>query len=428
MLLSKPTKYLFTALLSCLLSLSPATQAQQKSWWFDVEIILFKQNIQPNELVEEFDTQIKPNNKPQWLDLFKSYISTDVSGLRGGLVTCESHAIPAWVEESSPMLIVPELEQTLTLDLSEPLTHAMPPISPQLEALMSWYAPTRLDCEFAAERKISFAPLDLSPPPLSMPRKTDAVDRIYSQSAHLLPADQFVLDDLFRDMRWQKNLTRLLHTGWRQQVLFGKHKANAFRLYAGKNYARQFDAQGKLLPDSLPQNLLQPAILSDTQHTAQLTAFEQQQANQALFAKLYAALQDQTPIVFSPEMVAQADHVQLPQQYEEVSELWELEGYFKLYLRYIGNVPYLHVDSALDFRAPLTLPPEQPVDLSREGDNQQNTQVVLQQYPFRQVRRIVSKQLHYFDHPLFGMLVHVRRYNMPDPDSLGENSPNQGAE
>ena len=34
--------------------------------------------------------------------------------------------------------------------------------------------------------------------------------------------------------------------------------------------------------------------------------------------------------------------------------------------------------------------------------------------PLAEQRRVISTQLHYFDHPLFGFVVQIRRYNRPD--------------
>jgi len=35
--------------------------------------------------------------------------------------------------------------------------------------------------------------------------------------------------------------------------------------------------------------------------------------------------------------------------------------------------------------------------------------------PFSQNRRVISGEVHYFDHPYMGMIVQIRRYKKPDP-------------
>jgi len=39
--------------------------------------------------------------------------------------------------------------------------------------------------------------------------------------------------------------------------------------------------------------------------------------------------------------------------------VWELDGVFKVYLQYIGRVPYLHVDSRVNFRQPILMNEQQ---------------------------------------------------------------------
>ena len=80
-----------------------------------------------------------------------------------------------------------------------------------------------------------------------------------------------------------------------------------------------------------------------------------------------------------------------------------------MYLENLGRTPYLHIDSDLDFRAPITL------RLPGETDVEPNN--FLQSFHFDQLRRVISTQLHYFDHPLFGMVVQIRRYEPPKETS-----------
>ena len=97
--------------------------------------------------------------------------------------------------------------------------------------------------------------------------------------------------------------------------------------------------------------------------------------------------------------------------------VWELDGRFKLYLQNIGRVPYLHIDSHFNYRQPMmldgmTLPEAYDFDMLSE-DGTLQPQQFLKPYPFKQLRRVISKQIHYFDHPMFGMVVQIRRYRLP---------------
>ena len=66
----------------------------------------------------------------------------------------------------------------------------------------------------------------------------------------------------------------------------------------------------------------------------------------------------------------------------------------------------IHIDSKLFYRQPI------PVDANASADTQPEYELVA--VPFHQMRRVISKQLHYFDHPLFGMVVKIRRFKTPE--------------
>ena len=49
----------------------------------------------------------------------------------------------------------------------------------------------------------------------------------------------------------------------------------------------------------------------------------------------------------------------------------------------------------------------------------------LQRANFNQLRRVISQQVHYFDHPLFGMVVRINRYRWPEVPRDGLESVSQ---
>ena len=97
--------------------------------------------------------------------------------------------------------------------------------------------------------------------------------------------------------------------------------------------------------------------------------------------------------------------------------IWEIDGTIKVFLKYINRVPYLHVDGEMFYRQPVPMS-----YFSSEDDSTGNaakprqatsTAYKLVSVPLAEQRRVISTQLHYFDHPLFGMLVQIRRYDRP---------------
>jgi len=98
----------------------------------------------------------------------------------------------------------------------------------------------------------------------------------------------------------------------------------------------------------------------------------------------------------------------------------------------------LHIDSNLDFRQAIFAPTKTtsikgfPDGFSEQGTvainpmlqlstEQPNTEQpdylqpnFLHSVNFNQLRRVISKQVHYFDHPLFGMVVRINRHKWPE--------------
>ena len=95
--------------------------------------------------------------------------------------------------------------------------------------------------------------------------------------------------------------------------------------------------------------------------------------------------------------------------------IWEIDGTIKVFLKYINRVPYLHVDGEMFYRQPVPLSYFSSEESSNVAANQPTpTEYKLVSVPLAEQRRVISTQLHYFDHPLFGFVVQIRRYNRPD--------------
>ena len=274
-----------------------------------------------------------------------------------------------------------------------------------------------------------------------------------NRSASLLPTSSMHMSELYDKIKRQRDITPILHVNWRQQVNFGRKNAQTMRLFAGENFADQFDANGLPLinaTDRLFASLDQSTdeFYIPEQELAQLSPEQQQalfvQMNGSetfadnLFAKIDAALADDTPINIG-QNDTQAEQNTAKSRSTRLKEIWQLDGGITVYLRNIGRIPYLHIDSSLDFRQPIFDPKKanQIDNLSNDlSENSEKGAIAvnspqqanylqqpnyLQSASFNQLRRVISKQVHYFDHPLFGMLVIINRYRWPE-------EPNDGVE
>lgn len=170
--------------------------------------------------------------------------------------------------------------------------------------------------------------------------------------------------------------TPLLHTAWRMPIQ-SKQNAIPIHLFAGKNYALSMQQTGSSnAPSTTDSN----------------------QSDESL--DVLAALQKK----------------------DILQDLYEVDGNLNIY---VGR--YLHIDSQLivrtetekavssplSVRAPDTKVVEQDgvVQIVNQEPVQKNvrTEKVITETLFDQSTRLRSGEIHYFDHPLFGMIIQIRR-------------------
>jgi hypothetical protein len=320
-----------------------------------------------------------------------------------------------------------------------------PPI--QIE-FIEWQIPNELPCAYSEQIDPSFASvtdiketeLGVKPNDLitRVPVEINGVEWPQKRSAILLPNSTMRLNDLYEKIKKQRDITPILHLNWRQQVYFGRENGQTIRLFAGQNFADQFNAQGIALisdTDALINSLTQEteqlyipeqelALLSQEEHQALLAMHNGPEDNvdDDIFAKIDNALVDDSLLNFQhvDEKAKQSDD---NSDSALLSELWQLDGGITVYLRNVGRIPYLHIDSNLDYRQPVyapklvvKMPQLTPNDSAQIAiaDNLPKQANYLQSVNFNQLRRVISKQVHYFDHPLFGMIVRIDRYRWPE--------------
>ncbi len=324
--------------------------------------------------------------------------------------------------------------------------------TPSLEVeFIEWQMPSEFLCAYAEQITPSFASIVALQNKVSSASPSDQIKRVpksinghewqQNRGPFVLPASTMYMSELYEKIKRQRDITPILHINWRQEVKFGREDGQTFRLFAGENFAEQFDANG--LPfvndtDSLLDSLNQPtdAVYIPEQELVGLTP-QQQQAllvsingkapevvYEDLFAKIAAALADDTPIDFVQTDIL-TEQKTTTTELSILKEIWRLDGGITVYLRNVGRVPYLHIDSNLDFRQPIyDSNKAQELEGLSTHSSQQGAMVVnqlqqpnfLQSVNFNQLRRVISQQVHYFDHPLFGMIVRINRYRWPEPE------------
>jgi hypothetical protein len=382
--------------------------------------------------------------------------------------------------EKVPLTQTADAEETLEPDnsdniekqenLDSPIEINLP--SPPIYVdFIEWQVPSVFPCAYAEQIDPSFAtvsPLQIS---ASAELASDQIKRVpeiingiewqQKRSAFLLPTSNMYMKDLYDKIKKQRDIKPMLHLNWRQQVKFGRKNGQTIRLFAGDNFANQFDVNGLPLDndtDPLFANLQQPrddfyvpeqeiALLSEEQLQTLLLKMNDNDSkteSEDLFTRIDTALADDTPIIIE-HVVEKTEQSTDNINSTTLKELWQLDGGITVYLRNVGRIPYLHIDSHLDFRFPIfdaNKAPKEVEELSNDMSEHgaisvnQLTQPstlqpsslqpnFLQSANFNQLRRVISKQVHYFDHPLFGMIVRISRYRWPEEPSDGAESDEQ---
>ncbi|MCP4865165.1 MAG: hypothetical protein GY897_14570 [Alteromonas sp.] len=443
--------------LSCLTA-NPVHANDEDKWWFDIEVMLFSRDTAVSDLAERFERQqVLSTPNTDW-DLLTGYYQPDITMVYNSLPVCNAPTSPLWAEAPSqeeilrdyylepepeepalddhnnedselfsdengeviddePFLLADEPTQSLAASENtfvEPEPEIIPPEPGTIaaywllfnlneEQLTSVSVKRRpLNCVSPTEPSLNPQSWQWPQPDLYVPPRQQTPLYVHganfnrANGPHLLPTNQLTQDDIYTSIRWRKGIERLAHFSWRQQVKFGQDKAETLRLFAGKNFAQQFTKNGDLRPQQLPSG-----DESSAEQNAELT-----EPADSFFAELNQRLNNPQPISFAgmtapPET---NDDGNTQSDVKRLSPIWELDGFIQIYLKYINRVPYLHINSELFYRQPVlsanTLPGAPPA-------------YELVSIPFSQQRRVISTQLHYFDHPLFGMLVQIRRYDRP---------------
>ncbi len=245
-----------------------------------------------------------------------------------------------------------------------------------------------------------------------IPKQIGGREDVYSSQPYMLSKDSLELTHIYQSLRRSREFRPLLHMAWRQPVLDAR-SALPVKLIAGSNLkypkTNLLLQQGDAQQQSFDINELQQqrqALLN--QHVNELVnTLEQGNIDsQALIANIKAGNSKQVitqNIDQQIELISNADK-------DEAMHLqdWFLEGFFKVHLDH-----YLFINSEFTM----------PIKAKGVDGNSDSSEEIL--VPFKQNRRVISGEIHYFDHPYMGMIVQIRRHSRPDPAEKDTQSENQ---
>ncbi|WP_028117352.1 peptidoglycan binding protein CsiV [Ferrimonas senticii] len=196
---------------------------------------------------------------------------------------------------------------------------------------------------------------------------------------YLLQAELLQFGDQANQLR-RAGSQILLHSGW-QMPVYGKRQAQPFHLFGGKNFQDQFNLDGSLK-------------------------------------------------VEQPDPFAQYGWLETSGEEPQQPPVWQLDGLLTIYLN-----QFLYIDANLGLRQPAerelavieevsteVIPQVGGVEIyALEDPNaievEAETEAYLATIPMKQSRRVRSREIHYFDHPKFGMVIQIRRMEQPNTAS-----------
>ena len=363
----------------CLCSVSAVQAQSTDDPWFEIELIAFERGSL-NSSLEKFNDSVTPIAVHRSLDLLKPLYQPDIRALYSALPPCQA----AQSKPGQPLPLDAELqfvetsvqpwfdevqlaEQSLSL-----FSQTFPP-----EPLLQWpvacqsaprvqpgiTAPQLLadnsDRFVAGPQLLPVIPIPAAPLPLA-----------HQGGPYLTDESTFLLKDLAWQLSHRAGHKLLLHTAWRQP-LGVKRRSQSLRFFAGQRFSPQFDYQG-LAKD--------PAADLATDQADLQTAIN----------RTYQQLQQQQQL---QQDTASKTVVGLPEQ------VWQLDGLIQPY-----NERMLFADTEFNLRQ---LVP------STGGDK-------LQTFYVKDNVRLLLGEIHYLDHPRFGLILQIRRFTPPATPLAGE--------
>jgi hypothetical protein len=381
-----------TLLRQCVISLSfcvaAVAQAQvSDDPWFEIELIAFERGTLSNTL-EKFDNRVTPIPVQRSVDLLQPLYQPDIQAVYAGLPQCRPNpptALPAEFAIVEPA-IQPWFDEIQLAEQSVRRFSSEFPAQP----LLNW----PLACQSAAPVAEGIVAPQLvsnrDATAVAGPQVLPVIPQI-SQIAHQQNQPYLIDESAFqlKDLAWQLNRraghTLLLHTTWRQ-ALGPKRRTQSLRFFAGQRFSPQFDYQG----------LRQNSVATPHADQADLTA---------AIEKTYQQLQQQQQL--SRDAVEKTVPG-LPQQ------VWQLDGVIQPY-----NERMLFADTEFNLRQ--LRPGSASVQAAAQSTTLSNAQSTteaadsstLQTFYVKDSVRLLLGEIHYLDHPRFGLILQIRRFTPP---------------
>ncbi|EGN75606.1 Protein of unknown function (DUF2803) [Idiomarina sp. A28L] len=357
--------------------------------WFEIEVMVFRYTEVSDADPEQFPRQVIPFNAAASRDLLSERIRLDLRGYVNALPTCSGSK--SWVpilrkNMLTPQVLIAEYE---SYSSSSFFCRRLP----HLPLVASWYQ---------GQTEIYSDMPHAMPVIMSGRKKGTRQELLKAETPFTVHIDNFRFQRLRRAFEQRSDTEVLLHTAWRQPV-FNQNVGRKIRLFGGKNFSNEFDYAGFPVESSARDQVMQTLHLART---------AQEEGKEDVFSSIdyvFNAI-DSQKFQFVDYRNAEQDLPVRPMQQPAGTpkDVWQFDGLLDIYL--IGN--YLHIDTDFSLREVTLLnptvrtPEEQIQDFIAESDDSLE---FLRAYPLKQLRRVISHETHYFDHPNYAVVIEIRR-------------------
>lgn len=246
-----------------------------------------------------------------------------------------------------------------------------------------------------------------------VPQTVDAIEDIDSDKPYLLSASSLQLHNIVKELKRSREFKPLLHIGWRQGYLAKTvNKAAAMRLYAGENLHAYYQKKRKQYQQEIAEQQAQEqalnnillAINNENQMVnTTITSDNNVSATHQIIEKLALIPNDESALF---EKVKQLNNQESTSDISQApiapSQNWTIEGVFNVHLDH-----YLYITA--DFNIA-----DQTISQHASKEIITGQPQAINSIRFSQHRRVISQEIHYFDHPYMGMIVQIRRYQKPE--------------
>lgn len=390
-------------------------QAEPEERWFEIEIILVEQLMEKDRYNEDFSVESAHKNKTKSIDLINRQLK-NILTYKQQLTSCDSSALDKPITSKGTIEVTSESLQQQISEVAENITCTpyqksdfVDPVSEQLSAV---------------------------------PRTLDGVEDLYANTPYLIAEEHLQLSYIVKSLKRSKEFRPLLHLAWRQAVV-ARTEAVPVKLIAGDNFALKQQSTPVKREELLTQVVNEQESIvdlslavDDSEADSEIVELTQAQQEDILIkqhiesivdtlqlaeqevsdianadittasigsANIDSQTIDTTSIIAEIErgdmqpIIAKTEAVKVVDE-NGVKPGWFIDGLFNVHLDH-----YLYINSEFNVFSQIQDTPTS------------NAKSLL--VPFKQNRRVISGEIHYFDHPYMGMIVQIRRHQRPEPEA-----------